>query len=417
MITLSHPSKTIFSEVKLPSSKSVSNRLLIIQYLMQQSFDIENLSECNDTRNLIAAISQIKAKETNQKGDFIVVDVGEAGTSYRFLTALLAGLPGNYELRGSEKLMKRPMKELLYALSNLGAVIESNNGEGPLKINGASLKGGSISLDASTSSQFISAILLIAPYFKEGLQLELSGKIVSLEYIKMTINLMKIFGAQVDFVNNYIQVNYSPYQTDIKSYVVESDWTAASYWYAMAVLAKDCKISLKGLKEQSLQGDSILPHLFRIYGIGSKFNKEGLTISKLNHEGFIHIYDFIDQPDLVQTFAFLNAALGLPIQVNNASNLVHKETDRIAALAKELKKIGARITLTNYNDFSIENKNPQLNESTVFETYQDHRMAMSAALLAMVFSEITIAHENVVSKSYPDFWKHLHSAGFEVQYR
>lgn len=417
MITLFHPSKTIFAEVKLPASKSVSNRLLIIQYLMQQSFDIENLSECNDTRNLIAAISQIKAKETNQKGDFIVVDVGEAGTSYRFLTALLAGLPGNYELRGSEKLMKRPMKELLYALSNLGAVIESNNGEGPLKINGASLKGGSISLDASTSSQFISAILLIAPYFKEGLQLELSGKIVSLEYIKMTINLMKIFGAQVDFVNNYIQVNYSPYQTDIKSYVVESDWTAASYWYAMAVLAKDCKISLKGLKEQSLQGDSILPHLFRIYGIGSKFNKEGLTISKLNHEGFIHIYDFMDQPDLVQTFAFLNAALGLPIQVNNASNLVHKETDRIAALAKELKKIGARITLTNYNDFSIENKNPQLNESTVFETYQDHRMAMSAALLAMVFSEITIAHENVVSKSYPDFWKHLHSAGFEVQYR
>lgn len=417
MITLFHPSKTIFAEVKLPASKSVSNRLLIIQYLMQQSFDIENLSECNDTRNLIAAISQIKAKEMNQKGDFIVVDVGEAGTSYRFLTALLAGLPGNYELRGSEKLMKRPMKELLYALSNLGAVIESNNGEGPLKINGASLKGGIISLDASTSSQFISAILLIAPYFKEGLHLELSGKIVSLEYIKMTINLMKIFGAQVDFVNNYIQVNYSPYQTDIKSYVVESDWTAASYWYAMAVLAKDCKISLKGLKEQSLQGDSILPHLFRIYGIGSKFNKEGLTISKLNHEGFIHIYDFIDQPDLVQTFAFLNAALGLPIQVNNASNLVHKETDRIAALAKELKKIGARITLTNYNDFSIENKNPQLNESAVFETYQDHRMAMSAALLAMVFSEITIAHENVVSKSYPDFWKHLHSAGFEVQYR
>jgi 3-phosphoshikimate 1-carboxyvinyltransferase len=416
MITLSRPNKLIFTEVKLPASKSLSNRLLIIQFLMQHSFTIENLSDCNDTQHLVQALVNIKAEELNKKSNCIMVDVGEAGTSYRFLAALLATLPGNYELKGSDKLMKRPMKVLLDALISLGATIHDNDGKGPISINGTTLKGGNVSLDAATSSQFISALLMIAPYFKEGLRLELKGKIVSLTYIKMTLGLMKLFGAHVEFENNIIHVNYRPYQSNLKSYFVESDWTAASYWYALASLSMDCSIKLIGLREQSFQGDSILPHLFRIYGIKSNFDEKGVTISKSFHQGFIHIYDFIDQPDLVQTFAFLNTALGLPIHINNASNLVYKETNRIEALATELKKIGASILLNNFDDFSFENKKPFLIENEIFETYQDHRMAMAAALLAMVFDKVNIANESVVSKSYPAFWKHLEAAGFEIEY-
>lgn len=414
MITISHPSKIINANVNLPASKSISNRLLVIHFLMNKSFKIENLSNCNDTVDLINALHQIETK--NNLENKVTVDVGEAGTSYRFLTALLATLPGDYELRGTKKLMQRPMGELIEALKQLGAQISTNDntGNGPLFITGKTLQGGSIAIDASTSSQFITALMLVAPYFKEGLTIDLKGKVVSLTYIKMTLGLMRAFGAAVHFNDNLIQILHQPYYTSVETFTVESDWTAASYWYAFAAISKECNIVLKGLNEQSLQGDGILAHLFNIYGIQSQFNTIGVTLSKLKGSGFIHVFDFVDNPDLVQTFAFLNTGLGLPLQVNNASNLVHKETDRISALANEIKKIGGLLTVIEGDDFNIENNKPELSEKAIFKTYHDHRMAMSAAILAMIFSKITIESEEVVSKSYPDFWEHLSQAGFEI---
>jgi 3-phosphoshikimate 1-carboxyvinyltransferase len=414
MITISHPTKVINANINLPASKSISNRLLVIQFLMNKSFKIENLSNCNDTVDLINALHQIESK--NNLENKVTVDVGEAGTSYRFLTALLATLPGDYELRGTKKLMQRPMGELIEALKQLGAQISTNEntGNGPLFITGKTLQGGSIAIDASTSSQFITALMLVAPYFKEGLTIELKGKVVSFTYIKMTVELMRAFGAEVEFNDNVISISHQPYHTSIETFTVEADWTAASYWYAFAAISKECNIVLKGLNEQSLQGDGILAHLFNIYGIQSQFNAIGVTLSKLKGSGFIHIFDIVDNPDLVQTFAFLNAALGLPLQVNNASNIVHKETDRISAIANEIKKIGGLLAVIKDDDFNIENNKPELSEKAIFKTYHDHRMAMSAAILAMIFSKITIESEEVVSKSYPDFWEHLSQAGFEI---
>jgi 3-phosphoshikimate 1-carboxyvinyltransferase len=414
MITISHPTKVINANINLPASKSISNRLLVIHFLMNKSFKIENLSNCNDTVDLINALHQIETK--NNLENKVTVDVGEAGTSYRFLTALLATLPGDYELRGTKKLMQRPMGELIEALKQLGAQISTNDntGNGPLFITGKTLHGGSIAIDASTSSQFITALMLVAPYFKEGLTIDLKGKVVSLTYIKMTLGLMRAFGAEVHFNDNLIQILHQPYYTSVETFTVEADWTAASYWYAFAAISKECNIVLNGLNEQSLQGDGILAHLFNIYGIQSQFNTIGVTLSKLKGSGFIHVFDFVDNPDLVQTFAFLNTGLGLPLQVNNASNLVHKETDRITALANEIKKIGGLLTVIEGDDFNIESNKPELSEKAIFKTYHDHRMAMSAAILAMVFSKITIESEEVVSKSYPDFWEHLSQAGFEI---
>jgi 3-phosphoshikimate 1-carboxyvinyltransferase len=414
MITISHPTKVINANINLPASKSISNRLLVIHFLMNKSFKIENLSNCNDTVDLINALHQIESK--NNLENKVTVDVGEAGTSYRFLTALLATLPGDYELRGTKKLMQRPMGELIEALKQLGAQISTNDntGNGPLFITGKTLQGGSIAIDASTSSQFITALMLVAPYFKEGLTIDLKGKVVSLTYIKMTLGIMRAFGAAVHFNDNLIQILHQPYHTSVETFTVEADWTAASYWYAFAAISKECNIVLNGLNEQSLQGDGILAHLFNIYGIQSQFNTIGVTLSKLKGSGFIHVFDFVDNPDLVQTFAFLNTGLGLPLQVNNASNLVHKETDRITALANEIKKIGGLLTVIEGDDFNIESNKPELSEKAIFKTYHDHRMAMSAAILAMVFSKITIESEEVVSKSYPDFWEHLSQAGFEI---
>lgn len=414
MITISHPTKVINANINLPASKSISNRLLVIHFLMNKSFKIENLSNCNDTVDLINALHQIESK--NNLENKITVNVGEAGTSYRFLTALLATLPGDYELRGTKKLMQRPMGELIEALKQLGAQISTNEntGNGPLFITGKTLQGGSIAIDASTSSQFITALMLVAPYFKEGLTIDLRGKVVSLTYIKMTLGIMRAFGAEVHFNDNLIQILHQPYYTSVETFTVEADWTAASYWYAFAAISKECNIVLNGLNEQSLQGDGILAHLFNIYGIQSQFNTIGVTLSKLKGSGFIHVFDFVDNPDLVQTFAFLNTGLGLPLQVNNASNLVHKETDRITALANEIKKIGGLLTVIEGDDFNIESNKPEISEKAIFKTYHDHRMAMSAAILAMVFSKITIESEEVVSKSYPDFWEHLSQAGFEI---
>jgi len=415
MISVSHPSKILKAKIPLPASKSISNRLLVIHYLMNHSFKMEHLSKCNDTIHLQKALSNLIDKKPLNGHGQIIIDVGEAGTSFRFLAALLCTTSGNYELRGTEKLMQRPISALVEALKSLGANISQPKTNGPLYIIGTELEGGKVVLDASTSSQYITALMLVAPYFKQGLNIELTGKIVSFDYIKMTMRLMQQFGATVEFENQTVHVNYGPYKNKFESFQVESDWTAASYWYAFAVLSTQCNIYLKGLCKDSLQGDRLVADLFYLYGIKSEFNEAGVTLTKSINEGFIAAFDFIDNPDLVQTFAFLNASLGLPLQINNAVNLKVKETDRIAAILFELKKIGGHLTVKTDDDFCIESKQPALEKGAVFETYKDHRMAMSAAILVLHFNQIKINDEQVVSKSYPAFWEHLKLAGFEIE--
>jgi 3-phosphoshikimate 1-carboxyvinyltransferase len=416
MLTITHQSKIIQTQIDLPASKSISNRLLIIQYLMKQPFIIQNLSNCEDTQNLKQAIASIKAGVYEEKANPQIIDIGEAGTSYRFLTALLAVIPGKFILTGSAKLLERPILPLVNALNQLGAHIKfkGNNHTGPLLIEEGEITGGEISLEADISSQFITALMLVAPYFKNGLTIHLKGKIVSSAYLHLTMAIMKNFGANITLSEGTICIQNQPYVALVNHYYVESDWTAASYWYAMAVLSKESKIFLKGLQKNSLQGDSVAASLFSIYGIKSEFFDEGVLITKTAHQGFIHIFDFIDQPDLVQTFSFLNAALKQPLHVNNAANLIYKETNRIEALRKELFKIGVNLRWSNNDHFVLEPGQIDDPLNLEFETYNDHRMAMAASILAINFSDIKIQHPEVVAKSYPDYWNHMSGAGFKI---
>lgn len=417
MISISHQSKIIDTKVNLPASKSISNRLLIIHFLMKQTFKIENLSRCDDTNNLNTALTKINSIRANAQDDFMCVDVGEAGTSFRFLSALLAIIPGKYKLIGTSKLLQRPIAPLVEALNLLGAKIkfENNKVGSALLIEESNIDGGEIDLDASISSQFITALMLVAPYFNKGLTIHLKGKIVSSSYIILTKKLMIEFGADVEFMGNTISIKPVPYQYHKSNYHVESDWTAASYWFAFAVLSEKASIFLEGLTNNSFQGDALVAPLFNMYGIQHSFIDDGMQIIKSHHDGFIHIFEFIDNPDLVQTFAFLNAALGLPLQVNQAANLIYKESNRIEALTIELSKIGARLHANNHDDFSIESNSSINSEPVIFETYEDHRMAMSASMLALKFDSIKITNPNVVLKSYPEFWNHLSQAGFTIK--
>jgi 3-phosphoshikimate 1-carboxyvinyltransferase len=416
MISVFHPTQIIDTSVDLTASKSISNRLLIIHFLMKRSFGIDHLSVCNDTLYLQEALSLLDTNKPHSDDDKTIVDVGEAGTSFRFLTALLCITPGNFILTGSKRLMERPVMPLVEALRKLGANIRFGQDQqsGPMHISYASIDGGTIVLDAGVSSQFISALMLIAPYFKNGLVIQLKGEAVSVPYIQMTKGLMQQFGAKVEFSDHQVEIKPGPYQSQGERYRVESDWTAASYWYAFTLLSQKGQIRLKGLHFNSLQGDRLLADIFALYGVHTHFNDDDAIISKGGNSGYIDAFDFNDNPDLVQTFAFMHAALKLPLQVNRAGNLTLKETNRITALSHELEKAGATVNIINQDDFYISCAHTHVTSNPIFRTYQDHRMAMSAAILGMI-AKIKIHQPEVVSKSYPQFWEHLKAAGFLIE--
>ena len=407
MITVFKKNSSLNAKIKLPASKSISNRLLIIQYLAKHKFEIQNLSVANDTVFLTDAIQQIN--KTN------LINCGEGGTSYRFLTALLAITEGNFELFGHQHLMQRPIALLVDALNTLGAAItyKNNTGNGPLLITGKKIEGGHLAIDGNVSSQFISALLLVAPYFEKGIILKLNTEPVSKDYIIMTIKLMQNFGAQVEWEGSTIEVKAGNYHTNESEFTVESDWSAASYWYSMAAMANDVDVTLYGLNETSLQGDSIIAAMMHLYGVKTIFTSAGVQLVRNKNRGVITGFDFADCPDLVQTFAFLNAALRAPLQVNNAANLRLKETDRINALSTELQKLGVQVQIENDNSvfFSFPY---EYNQALYVDTYNDHRMAMSPLPLAFCVDTLVIENEKAVSKSYPDFWKHLQAAGFNI---
>ena len=403
---LQAPEERWRTSVKLPASKSISNRALILNALSYSPFEVENLSDCDDTNSMTRVLN------SNDR-DF---DIGAAGTTMRFLTAFLSKVVGEWTLTGSERMKKRPIKVLVEALNSIGANVEYMENEGfpPLRIKGCALRGGEIALPGDVSSQYISALLMIAPLTEQGLTLRLEGKIISRPYIELTLGLMAQYGVRASWIGNTIKVEPQEYQP--VPFKVESDWSAASYWYGMMALTDRAEIELLGLFKKSLQGDSAGARLFAQLGVATTFTDRGVRLRRNGERPVKLVYDFVDQPDLAQTFTVVCALMGIPFRFSGLRSLRIKETDRIAALQQELAKLG--YVVRDYDDSVLEwngeRREPEANP--VIKTYEDHRMAMSFALAALTRDDgIRIADPAVVSKSYPHFWDDLRAAGFTIE--
>ena len=394
--------------IDLAGSKSISNRALIIQALTEGSFEIERLANANDTELL----------EHLLHSDEEIRDAGPAGTTFRFLTAYLSLQPGTQVLTGSERMKLRPIGVLVDALRRLGANIQYLEKEGypPLRIGEAdSLNAADhLSISAGTSSQYISALLMIAPVLPNGLNLELIGKIVSRPYIEMTLSLMAHFGVQHVWEGNTIRVAPQAYQA--RPFTVEADWSAASYYYSIAAIADQPDLHIDGLFAESVQGDSVLAEMMTHFGVKTAFTATGIRLTKDNQEPVSDFsWDFIRCPDLAQTLAVCCGALGVNGYFSGLETLRIKETDRIAAIQTELAKVDVSIEVdpADQDAIRVQKKADLVNNHPRFATYEDHRMAMAFAPLAML-GRIEVEEPMVVIKSYPDFWKDLQSIGFSV---
>ncbi|AMM50144.1 3-phosphoshikimate 1-carboxyvinyltransferase [Rufibacter sp. DG15C] len=403
-VRVAHPTKVLTGRVSLPASKSEANRALIIRALSGQDFAIHNLSDANDTALLNRLLSTPAGPE---------VSAEDAGTVMRFLTAYYAITNQAVTLTGTDRMCHRPIGVLVDALRTLGAKIDYAGQEGfpPLQLQGFESSGtNQLTVRADVSSQYISALLMVAPLLPQGLELTLAGKIGSEPYIRMTLAQMAHFGVQAVFEGNKISVPAQNYQA--KEYTVESDWSAASYWYSMVALAQEADIFLPALRPDSLQGDSVLPDLMTPFGVQTTFTEEGVRLTKAPAHQDIHRIDFSACPDLAQTVAALAAGLQLEVEMTGLESLRIKETDRILAIQTELPKLGATLQETAPGVFKVIPGNQAKNEARI-HTYEDHRMAMAFAPLALK-QEIVIDEPNVVKKSYPRFWEVLEQAGFQI---
>jgi 3-phosphoshikimate 1-carboxyvinyltransferase len=408
MIRISAPTNTINASIKLSGSKSISNRFLIINELLKSNLEFHNLSDSEDTLLLKRALIQVKEKKN------ALIDVHHAGSDFRFLTAFLSVTEGQWIVSGSERLRNRPIAPLVQALKQLGADISYKEKEGfaPLTIKGKKLKGGTIELDSSISSQFVTALLLIAPVLENGLTIHLTGNIVSRPYIIMTVELLKKFGVRVNESSDLISVPPSSIFHFPSSIHIESDWSSASYWYSICALKKNSRIKLSFLAKNSLQADSVLPDLFEKLGVKSSFDNESVTISSTGSSIKEFHYDFTNCPDIAQTLAVTCLGLGIKATLFGLSTLKVKETDRIFALKNELERFGTKVTISE-NELQIDPISLNTNFVRI-STYNDHRMAMSFAPLALLTKSIEIDDPSVVEKSYPRFWEDLKSAGFSI---
>ena len=380
-------------QINLPASKSISNRALILNALAYSPYDIQNLSACDDTR------VTVKALDSNDT----TFDIGAAGTAMRFLTAFLSKTVGEWVITGSERMKNRPIKLLVDALNSLGARIEYVEKEGfpPLRIFGSALMGGEISLNGGISSQYISALMMIAPYMHDGLKIKLEGNVISVPYIQMTMRMMKEYGVDVKFENNTIDVQPQTYQPI--AYKVESDWSAASYWYEVLSIAGKGQIFLKGLYQNSYQGDSKTAELYTQLGVTSSFSEDGVLLTSSGQYIDKFEYDFVNQPDLAQTFAVTCCMKNIPFSFSGLQSLKIKETDRVAALINELRKLGFVIVEPVEGELAWLGERCEPAENISIATYEDHRMAMAFAPAALK-TTLTIEEPQVVTKSYPSFW-------------
>ncbi len=402
------PAASWKTSVQLPASKSICNRALILNALSYSPYEIQNLSDCDDTDVMVKALNSNDSH----------FDVKAAGTAMRFLTAFLSKVFGEWTITGTERMKNRPIRILVDALNAVGAKIEYLEKEGfpPLRIMGSALQGGEISLDGGVSSQYISALLMIAPLMEKGLTLHLQGKVISKPYIHLTLQLMKQYGVESEWVGSTIKVAPQSYRP--LPYTVESDWSAASYWYEMMALSQQAEIELKGLFKESLQGDAAGAKLFAQLGVATDYKAGGVVLRKNGNICQKLIYDFVNEPDLAQTFVTTCAFMDIPFRFTGLQSLKIKETDRIEALKCELRKLGYVLTDTNGSILEWNGERCEPEAHPVITTYEDHRMAMAFAPASLVRKEgIEIAHPEVVSKSYPHFWENLESAGFVVESR
>lgn len=391
--------------IPLPSSKSESNRALIINSFANGN--LFNLSEARDT-DIMQGLLGSESKELN---------VRDAGTTMRFLVAYMALTNQNKILTGTPRMCERPIGILVDALREIGAKIEylENDGFPPLETVGFNSQATSeISIRGDVSSQYISAIMMMAPMLPQGLAITLTGKIGSKPYILMTLELMKEFGASVSMpAENKIQVDPAAYKSG--SFHVESDWSGASYWFGIVALAEEATIKLEGLKAESLQGDSKIVETADMLGVHTEFVDGGLQLTKKESQSHI-TYDFSNCPDLAQTVIVVCAAKGIKAEFTGLESLKIKETDRILALQNELAKIGASLVEENGNKWIVHPATKlDLVQPILFETYEDHRMAMAFAPLATLMN-ITIDDPSAVNKSYPSFWNHMQQAGFNLTF-
>lgn len=389
-------------EIPLPSSKSESNRVLIIDALTEGQNQIHNLAEARDTQTMIRLL------QTNPP----IFDVLDAGTTMRFLTAFAAATNQNKVMTGTPRMCQRPIGILVEALRSIGAEIHYMNEEGfpPLAIHGMKEQSQNrVKIRGDVSSQYISAMLMIAPTLPLGLEIELEGKVGSRTYIEMTLQLMEKFGVSHSWEDNLISVKPQKYQSS--TFSVESDWSGASYWFSLLACADEGTFFLKGLKEDSLQGDSEIVRIMENFGIKSTFKEGGLLIEKQQVNGISHI-DFTHCPDLAQTVAVTCAIIGQKVKFTGLESLRIKETDRIFALQQELAKFNAELKEVEPDIFEVIPSVTMPSEVQI-HTYDDHRMAM-AFMPLLTKTKVKMEDPSVVNKSYPSFWDHCESLGIQI---
>lgn len=398
--------------IELPASKSISNRALIIYALSGGQIVPENLSDCDDTEVIIEALRHMPAE----------IDIKAAGTAMRFMTAYLSLTPGTHVLTGTERMKHRPIGTLVDALLKLGADIEyvGEQGYPPLRITGSKLQGGDLEMDGSISSQYISALLLIGPMLERGLSLHLTGDIISRPYIDLTLWMMGEFGAHAEWTSaDTITVEPQPYKP--RDYFIENDWSAASYWYEMVAVSDDpeATVRLTGLTDGSKQGDSVTRYIFSLLGVKTVFQtkKQGVpqTVTLRRNGRCVPRleYDFVNSPDLAQTFVVTCLAKGIPFCFKGLATLKIKETDRIEALKREARKLGFVVESRNDSELLWDGERCEPTGDPI-DTYEDHRMALAFTPFALKRQGLLINNPLVVSKSYPKFWEDIKGAGFRI---
>lgn len=400
--------RRIEGEIDLPASKSISNRVLLLNALCATPGRLSNLAQCDDTDAVLSALAQPDASEVN---------IGAAGTAMRFLTAYFATREGReVVIDGTERMRQRPIGVLVDALRQLGADIEYVEAEGypPLKITGTRLHGGALTVSGSVSSQYITAILLIAPVIG-GIALTIEGEIMSRPYIDMTLALMARYGVKAEWRENVIHVPAGEYTA--LDFTVEADWSAASYWWAMQAIVPQSRITLKGLEPQSLQGDSRIAELMSQMGVMGNWCGRYLDLRSNGGVGCCcsTFADLSGTPDIAQTFVVMLCLMGRPFRITGLRTLRIKETDRLEALRTELRKLGYVVKVEGDDAISWHFETTAAEASPHICTYHDHRMAMAFAPAAIRFSGLIIDDAQVVSKSYPLFWEHLRQAGFKIE--
>lgn len=407
------PPSRLEATINLPASKSISNRVLLISALSGSTILPENLSDCDDTNVMVKALRDMPE----------VIDIGAAGTAMRFLTAYLSISEGTHVITGSPRMLERPIGELVEALKKLGADIEYVGREGypPLRITGRKLTGGMIEMPGNISSQFVSALLLVAPYFEKEFELKLTEGLTSRPYIDLTLCMMRECGADAGWTSaNTLQVIPGNYRAH--PIVIENDWSSAAFWYEMIALSSDpeAEIKLEGLVDGSRQGDAVVRYLFSLLGIKTKFGtlQQGVpttvTLKRSGRSVLRLDYDFANQPDIAQPMVVSCCMTNVPFRFKGLSTLRIKETDRLSALQEEMLKLGCVLKIEDDHTLLWDGERVDAREHPVINTYKDHRMAMSFAPVSMMFPGVRIDDPMVVSKSYPGFWNDLRKAGFDI---